>query len=171
MTTYSKGLEPYKHDIPYDPNSKAFYYKAYRPQTRLGAFEYMEGDHADYVLPPVDNGFMYVCVSGGISAAIAPTFIAIKGKITVDGTVKWQAIPYDMLLLSGDSITASAWSGSGGETISSESIVAGSITKFRLDGVVSGSKKATVINHITVLRANGDVEEFDSTLIITIKEL
>lgn len=168
---YDDGLNPYTHPVPYDPDSKVFYSRSYRPPTRASNTEYIEG--VDLVIPSTPNGFMYECSSGGISASSEPTFTAQKGKITTDGTVKWKAVPYSLLLHTGDIIKAasSTWSGTNSETIDSEEIVDSIQTKFRLTAVPADATSATIVNSFTVTRANGDEEEFDRTLIISVKEL
>jgi len=166
---YDDGSGPYNHPVSYDPDSKAFYSRSYRPPTRASNTEYIEG--IDLVIPSTPNGFMYECSSGGISAASEPTFTAQKGKITADGTVKWKAVPYSLLLHTGDTITASTWVGENGETVDNPSIVDNIQTKFRLTAVVSGATSATIVNHITVSRINGDEEEFDRTIVIKVKDI
>jgi len=166
---YDEGTGPYTHPVPYDPDSKVFYSRTYRPSDWSAANEYIEG--VDLVLPTTPNGFMYECVSGGISGASEPTFGTTKSKFTADGSVKWKAVPYSLLLNTGDSITASTWTRTNNETIDVDSIIDTIQTKFRLIAVPSGATSATIVNHISVVRANGDPEEFDRTMIITVKEL
>ncbi len=164
---YDSGLKPYKHPVPYDIDEKTYYSRSYRPADWAATTEYIKGE--SLVIPTTPNGLKYECTSGGISGATEPTFGTVEGGATVDGTVQWKAKQYDLLLNTGDSITASSWTGTNSETIDNDSIVGGIQTKFRLTAVPAGATSATIVNHITVTRANGDVEEFDRSLIIKIK--
>ena len=166
---YDSGLKPFKHPDPYDPDEKKYYSRQYRPSDWAAATEYIKG--VSLVIPTTPNGLMYECTSGGISAATEPTFSTTEGATTTDGTVIWTAKAYDLLLNTGDSITASTWTGTNSETVDNDSIVGGIQTKFRLTAVPAGATSATLINHITVTRANADVEEFDRSIVIKVKSL
>lgn len=171
MAQFDSGLKPYKVSTPYDVDEKIVYSRSYRPDTWGAGKEYRSGRLADLVLPPVPNGWMYLCSSGGISGATAPTFSTVKNGKTVDGDAEWKAIPYDLLLNTGDSITGSTWVGTNGEIIDNESIVSGIQTKFRLTGVALGAKSVTITNHIVILRADGEEEFRDRSIIIPVKVL
>ena len=166
----NSGSKPYKHPKQYDPNDESIYSWSFRPKSWTTSTEYVEGDMADAVIPTVPNGFYYECVSGGISSGTEPLFSTIKGKTTVDGSVKWKSKPYNLFLKTGDSVTTSTWAGTNGETLDSEVIINGIQTKFKLLTVPTDATSASIINNITVTRSNGDIEKFDFTMIITIKD-
>lgn len=46
----------------------------------------------DAIEPPTANGFFYVCVGEGTSAASAPYFIATIGAVISDGSAMWRCI-------------------------------------------------------------------------------
>lgn len=174
MPDFSSGLKPHKIKQPFDPNNKQFYSIQYRPKNWTANTEYKsDGDtnNADVVIPSTPNGLMYECKSGGISGATEPTFGTTEKGTTADDSVVWTAKAYDLLLNTGDTITASTWAGANGETVDSDSIVDGIQTKCRLIAVADGATSVTLTNHITVARANGDIEELDRSLIISVKEL
>jgi hypothetical protein len=168
---YSFGSKPIKlpDNMSYDINEKKYYSLMYRPATWSANKEYKKG--IDVVIPSLPNGLYYECSSGGISGANEPSFGTVEKGTTTDGSVEWIARPYDLLLDTGDTISASTWSGANGEMIDNASIVAGIQTKCRLVSVPAGADAATLTNHITVTRANGDVEEFDRSIIIKVKFL
>lgn len=153
----------------HDPNSKKYYYIDYRPVARANSTAYTKG--LDVIVPSVFNGCMYECISGGTSAAVEPTFTTDEGKIITDGDVKWKCKPYSARLGIGDTITVSTWTGDTGVTTSNPLIISNIVTGVRVDAVPTGVKKFNLTNHITILRVSGKTEEFEKTLVITIKEL
>lgn len=153
----------------HDPSSKKDYFIAYRPLVRVSNKEYVKG--ADIVIPSVSNGCMYECISGGISAGSEPTFDTTEGQTTTDGTVKWKCKPLISKLAAGDTITASAWTGDTGVTLSDDAIINDVITVIKVTAVPVTAKTFTITNHITVLRASGRTEEFYKSLVISIKDL
>ena len=103
------------------------------------------------VVPTTPNGYAYDCTTSGTTGASEPTWPTTEDSTVTDGTVVWTA----------------RFIG----TLDNESIVSSIKTKFRLTAVPSGATSATIINHITVSRNNGDTEEFDRSLVINIKPL
>lgn len=166
---YDSGLKPYKHPIIYDPDEKRYYSRSYRPRDWSASKEYIKS--RDLVVPTTPNGLMYECSSGGISGGTEPTWSTTEGATTTDNTVSWKGIAYDLLLDTGDSITASTWTADADATLDNDSIVNGIQTKVRLTAVAVGTTQVTLTNHITVIRGNGDVEEFDRSMIVKVKSL
>lgn len=152
----------------HDPNSEKDYYISYRPPTRQSDKAYVKG--VDVVIPLVDNGCMYECVSGGISASSPPTFATVEGQFTEDGTVKWKCKPLISKLKDGDSITLSSWTGDTGVTLTTPAII-GNTTVTKVTSVPSTGTTFTITNTITITRANGRTEKFDKSLVITKGEL
>lgn len=62
----------------------------------------------DICRPTVDNGYYYECTTNGKSAATEPTTWAQTTQTS--GTVKFTAVPYDLFVLPGESVTTSTWS-------------------------------------------------------------
>jgi hypothetical protein len=154
----------------HDPLSKKYYYISYKPETRVNSKAYIKD--VDIVVPPVFNGCMYYCVSGGISLPTTPTFTTEEGKFLDDGDVRWKTLAYSAKLLDGDQITLSTWTSSIGVTLSdTSSIINGITTLCKVDSVPLNTKKITVTNHITITRSTGKIEEFEKSLVIPIKEL
>jgi hypothetical protein len=153
------------HDI----SSKKYYTINYRPEDVQRTKEYIKG--VGLVVPTVSNGCMYECVSGGLTSGIEPTWGTVEGKITEDGSVSWKCKPLNCRLQYGDTITTSTWTTSDGVTTDNPTILNNTTTLVRVTGVVTTSKTFTITNHITVLRASGRTEEFDKSIVITLKVL
>jgi hypothetical protein len=158
----------------HDPHSKKYYYINYRPPVRENEKEYVKG--VDVVILDTPNGCIYECISGGISnhlnAHQTNTFTTVEGKTTDDGDVKWKCKPDTSRLRDGDTITTSTWSSTEPSvTLSGEVVLSNIQTGVRVDAVSSSIKKFTLTNHITIQRLSGRVEEFDKSLIISVKEL
>jgi hypothetical protein len=165
---YSDGLKPYKHPIPYDPQNKQLYSKVYRPQDWALQTQAIAGD--TLIVPTTALGIQLLCIQSGKTGATEPTWNTATNGETTDGSVIWKTQPIDCLLDFGDEITVSTWTGTSTETISNASIVSGIKTQFRLDGVPSGAEEATIVNHITIVHADGRPnQEFDFTFIIKVK--
>lgn len=171
MVMFSTGDKPTKlpKNRAYDINEKRFYSMSYRPKNWVANQEVIK--NAGLVIPTVPNGFYYECSSSGNTDAVEPVFLTTLKSKTPDNTAEWTAKIYDFLLNTGDTITSSTWTGTNGETVDSESIVDGIQTKFRLTSVAADAKTVTLVNHIAVSRLNGDVEEFDRSIIIPVKVL
>lgn len=166
---YADRSKPFKYPYKYDPQDKKFHSFSYRPPVWEPSKEVIK-DVSLYV-PTVSNGCMYPCSSGGITGATEPVWSTIEGAATADNDVEFTAKPLDSLLAEGDSITYSAWAHDTGVVIDSEAIIEGILTKFRLTAVPIDVKSVQLVNHITVQRVNGDLEEFDSTIIIQVSSL
>lgn len=152
----------------HDPNSKKDYYLYYGPFTHSTNVPYVKG--VDLVVPTTPNGCMYECVSGGISGATPPTFSTEENKITEDGGVKWKCLPLSTRLGPGDLITTSTWSGDDGVTLSNPAIISGVATVTKVEAVPANAKRFTITNHYTITRDSGRVEEYEKSIIITIKD-
>jgi len=171
MPNYSSlsGETKLSNQFTFDPQEKRFYSLKYRPDTWSAHKETVQG--VDVVIPSPPNGCKYEAVSGGATGAISPVFLTTKKGVTIDNDVSWRCLPYDLELLTGDLITASTFVGTNNETLDNEAIIDGVITKFRLTGVSDGATSVTIVNHITVVRLNGDEEEFDNSIVIPVASL
>jgi hypothetical protein len=152
----------------HDPNSEKDYYISYRPPVRQSNKAYVKD--VDVVILSVDNGCMYECVSGGISASSPPTFNTIEGGYTDDGTVRWKCKPLISKLKDGDTITTSTWTGDTGVTLTNPDII-GDSTVVKVTATPSGATSFKITNRVVITRSNGRTETFDKTLVIPIAEL
>lgn len=163
---FDTGLKKIKYPVKHDANEKVFYYLGWKPKTRVSSKEYLIDE---LVMPATANGFYYKCVDPGVSAASAPTFANIADELTTDGTVQWQAIPFEFKLKSGDSISLSNWVGTSGVTVDNQGSDQG-ITWCRVTAAPS-SGAFEITNTVEVTRSDGKVESFDRTLVIGVKAL
>lgn len=155
-----------------------FYAISYKPQVWEVSKVYIKGQ--ELILPTVDNGFMYDCVSSGISGLIEPVFSTVESEETEDNTVIWRAKPYNLLLNLGDTVNSSVWEGiaevySGGVTtydsnitLDSEAIVVNRQAIVRLVSVPVDTVKVRLTNTLTLTLASGGTETYKTTIVITI---
>ena len=160
---YASTTGETRYPIPHDPDEEKYYFIVWRPPIWEDSKEYLV-DSA--VIPSVPNGFYYVCINPGVSGLSEPVFgTKIKG-VTSDESIRWKAVPYDLMLNTGDSIEESSWTGSAGVTISSpgkdEGVTFCKVTEVPSDNLF------TLTNSVTILRAIGVTEKFDRTLEILI---
>lgn len=150
----------------HDPDDKRHYELPYRPPIHAVSTRYRVGN---YTKPITDNGCIYECTSGGISAASGTVFLTVEDGATTDGDVTWICHPDTCILKEGDSITVSTWE-STGSTIDSDSIVDNYTTTARLTAVPTGASSVTLTNHVTISRVDLSTEEIDRSIIIRIRE-
>lgn len=167
---YSKGKGPVRWPSTdsHDPDSKKFYRMDYVPVVWTANTAVI--DSVDVVIPTVDNGCMYECVSGGRTGTTEPTWLTVEDESTTDNDVEWKCLPRNSVLKSGDVITASTWAGDTGCTFDNTSIINGTATKGRLTAVPADVSEVTITNHVTITRLNGDVEEIDRSILLPITE-
>ena len=165
---YNKGCAPFTFKCSHDKDSKVFYTMVYRPYPWQPNKSYIK--NRDLVIPTSPNGMAFTVVSGGVTGATEPNWIVEESQNTIDNSVTFKAVEYDFLLNYGDSITTSIWYGDTGTVFDNDEIVSVCITKARLIAVPGDAKKTTIVNHITVTRNNGKIEEFDRSIILKIKQ-
>lgn len=113
--------------------------------------------------PTVDNGYYYECTTNGKSAATEPT---TWGQVSqTSGTVKFTAVPYDLFVLPGESVTSSSWSASNSVTIASATSDTVSTTTD-ITAIPSGVTDFILTNHI--VKSNG--EERDKSFKYKVRE-
>ena len=165
----SNGCAPFVFPCTHDKDSKVFYTMTYRPKEWEADKDYTQD--VDIVIPATPMGMVFVTKSGGISQGPdEPSWVAVEGKDTVDGTVLWTAQAYDYLLKYGDVITESTWSGEAGVVFDFESIIGGIQTEARLVAVPAGATVVTLINHVKITRLGGKMEEKDRSIILPISD-
>ena len=163
------GIIDYPDTSLHDPNSQVFYSMVYRPNFRSNNTSYIQD--ADVIIPITDNGCMYECVSGGISASADFTFPTLEGKAFDDGTVKWRTLPYSAKLGYGDVISSSTWSSSVGVTLGSTLIASTNMTMCKVLSVAPELKSFILTNTTQVTRSSGLTEQFDRSVRIKVAQL
>lgn len=113
----SKG--PYKVAGVDDPDSIRTFSIILRPPTRANSTVYYirSDDDYDIVIPDTFTGVYYKVKSPGLSAATPPTFSTEVGSETVDGSVVWEAVAYNLLPPSID-VSTVTFSATNGATVS-----------------------------------------------------
>ncbi len=153
----------------HDPDCEKYYSIEFRPPVRENSKVYVKG--VDFVVSSIENGFYYVCVSGGISDSTEPVFSTTEDEITEDNSVQWVAKPLLSKLKVSDSITSAIWSADTGVVLSDESIVSGIECRVKVTAIPSGVRAFTMTLQYTVLRSDAREEIFNKTLIVPVKEL
>lgn len=164
---------PLKLAPPHDPNAEEFYTFYYRPRSWLADAEVFEpndcAEIGDTITPTVPNGFVYECLSSGITGAIEPDWPTVTGGTITDGTVEWTTISDTSLVRSGDTITNSEWEISVDAVLSEDSLT-GAITYVKVSDVPFSIVDFILTNRITILRENGFTVIKDRSLKIKVKE-
>ncbi len=155
-----------KYPFIHAPMDEKYYPFVYRPKARVPSIEYLLDDT---VRPTIPNGYYYVCINAGISSAIEPTFTAKTNSKITDGTVTWLAVPWNLLLNTGDTITESTFTASTGVTLSDPTYNDGICSVKVLD--TGALALFTLTNHILILRSNGKIEKFDRSIDVTVGDL
>jgi hypothetical protein len=171
MIVYSNDSGPREYSIDefHDPDSKRYYRIDYRPPMRVNGRAYIKGK--DVVTLSFENGCMYECLSGGVSALTEPAFITIEGELVLDGDVIWRCLPLSSKLMLGDVITSSSWDCLEGAILSSSLILNNWATFIKVLSIPVGIDRFILTNHMTVLRDSSLVEEFDKSLIIKVAQI
>ena len=171
MIVYSNDSGPIEYSIEeyHDPDSKRYYRIDYRPPMRANNRAYIK--NKDLVTLSYENGCMYECLSGGVSDTLEPSFLTIEGELVLDGSVIWRCVPLSSRLYIGDTITASEWSCPEGAILSGSLIFNNWATFIKVLSIPEGISQFTLVNHITILRDSGLIEEFDKSLIIKVAQI
>ena len=162
----SSNKKVVKYPFLHDPMDEKYYPFVYRPKERISSTEYLLDDT---VRPAVPNGYYYVCMNAGVTGSVEPTFATKANGKTTDGTVVWLAVPWTLLLNTGDTISASTFTASVGVTLSDASYDDGVCSVKVVD--TDALALFTLTNHITVLRNDGKIEQFDRSIDVTVGEL
>lgn len=121
------------------------------------------------VLPPVSNGCMYLCTSGGISSSTLPVFITKEGDTFEDGDVTWRAVPIDTQLSYGDTFV-STWTGGTDVILQDEYSLDNIYTQVKVVGVPVDTSSFEITNKVVITYSTGRIETRYKTLVIPIKE-
>jgi len=160
--------------LTHDTNEKNIFTLVYRPETWTASEEVIQGDRL--YIPTIPNGCMYTAAQGGITGLVEPVWNTGKGTITTSGSVKFQALPYNLMLNTGDIIQADATNSipayqiilPTGVTIDSVGLINSSSLHFRIiTSPSSGTFSITI--RVSVLKSSGIYTLHDSTLNFTIQ--
>lgn len=154
-------------ELLHDPNDIQIYTLLYRPETWLANKEVIENDII--VVPSVPNGCMYSVSQGGITGSIEPVWLTAKNSTIVSGTAKFKAIPYNLLLRTGDIIQSYVFILPDSVVIDNDSLINDSIVQFRVTSTPS-TGKVNLVLRVDVLLATGLVTRYDTTITLIIQE-
>jgi hypothetical protein len=167
---YDKGLTKIEYPFPHDPQEEKIYTFSYRPLKWAENSEAIKG--CTVISPPTPTGFVYECVSSGITSALLsqPDFATFEGDQFSDNTVEWKTVSDNSMLRDGDQVTGSLWM-IDGFTIDA-SIIDGHSTVVKVTQVNPNTDGLVELtNQIEVLRASGATEIFNRTIIIEVGDL
>lgn len=168
--------KPLSLAAPQDPNAEEYYTFQYRAPTWIANTAYIEklncDEAGDLVMPLTRNGFLYECVSSGITDAGEPAWPTVRDGTVDDGTVQWKAIPDAFNLLSpAEVIQSSEWEVDNSEILLIDEGVSGGRTYVKVTNVPNTIEVFTLTNRITILREGGVNEILDRSLKIKVKEM
>lgn len=152
----------------HDANSKRLIGITFRPPTWATATVYywQDADNYSTVIPTSFTGVYYKVVTPGKSGATEPTWIAVPGEQTIDGSVVWEAVAYN-LMVPEETITAVTYAGTDGIVLTGTSNTTVScqfmIPTLPIAAVATGYFIITV----HVVKSNG--EEMDIELYFRVK--
>jgi hypothetical protein len=159
----------------HDPDSKAIYTLIYRPEIWTAGREVIQDNVI--LIPSVPNGCMYICVQGGVTGIAEPIWKTQKNSITTSGNTLFKALPYNLLLKTGDTIRANTGDGwpayelllPSGIIIDNTALINSSIVQFRVISV-PGIGTYNITCRISILKSNGIYTRYDDTIILNIIE-
>lgn len=170
MIIYSgdKDKEYWPETESHDPDSEVDYSIFYFLPEHVTSKAYTKG--IDLIIPPVSNGCMYECVSGGITGSTVPVFPTKEGGKFEDGDVTWRTLPLTTRLGYGDTFT-STWTGSTDVILQDDIVVDNKYATVKVVAVPLDTSTFEITNTITIIYATGRTEIRQKTLVIPIKEL
>lgn len=156
--------------LTHDANEKNIYTLVYRPEVWTPSKEVIQGNRL--YIPTIPNGCMYSAVQGGITGLVEPIWNTGKSTITANGSVKFQATPYNLVLQTGDTISADVANSIAayqvitpvGVTVDSTALSTdGASIRFRIVSSPSSGTFAITIR-VSILKASGLYVIFDDTI-------
>ena len=115
------------------------------------------------------TGYYHICTNPGISGSVAPSFSTTINGSTIDGTVTWRAVPYNLCLQANDTIIASTWECAGGTVDNTD--FTGNITSCRVSGVSTTLSSIILTNHVTINRFDSKIEILDRSILVPVMQL
>ena len=148
----------------YDPNSKRLIGVIYRPSVWLAGTVYYErsDDSYDVIIPTTFEGLYFRVIDPGKSGSIEPTWPLDEGDIVEDGSVRWQAVNFDMLPPE-INISGSTYAATDGVVMSASAFGPNS-TQAMIFSVPSGVEDFTVTNH--TIKSNGEEEDVSLRFVV-----
>ena len=148
----------------YDPNSKRLIGIIYRPSVWLPSTVYYKRseDSVDVVIPTVFEGLYFQVLDPGKSGSTEPMWPLNDGDIVEDGSVRWQAVFFDMLQPE-INIVGSTYTATDGVTMTASAFGPNS-TQAMINTVPVGTEDFTVTNH--TIRSNGEEEDVSMRFVV-----
>lgn len=158
---FTKG--PYRVAGYHDPNDMRMMGVIFRPDNWAASTVYYrkDTDNYDVVIPTVFTGVYYRVKAPGLSGLTEPVWSSLADEETVDGTIIWEAVNYN-LLPPAESITAVTYTCSDDLVITSYSHTATSC-QFMIP-LLTPTVEATGSFLITLRMTKNNAEQFDMTL-------
>ena len=163
MTTLYVGTKPLVLKDKHDPDEAAYYSIGWRPAEWAAGTEYLLDE---LVVPITPNGYCYVCINPGVTAAAEPVWASTPGTSVEDGTVIWEARAYDLMLRAGDSMISSWITDT--DVVTDNPGTDGNINWIRVTAVPATASSFTLTNRASITRADGKQEVLDRKIIIPI---
>lgn len=149
MQTYSATAKgPLKINGFIDPDDTTDIFAIYGPPLWHFSKVYRNGD---IVKPTIDNGYYYICTSNGVSGANEPTW---DTEETIDNTVTFTAVPWDLWLLPDETISTSSWTVDDSNISLSQNTHNDYSAKIRVSNVPASILQFTLTNQVT--KNNGE---------------
>lgn len=146
----------------HDPDNWELYTLVCRPDTFTQGREVIENNVL--LLPSVPNGCMYLCSQGGVTGVEPSPWNTAKGSISVSGTARFKALPYNLLLKTGELIQAVVVTPPADVIIDNAIAVDGKKIQFRVTSVPAGVASVEILVRITVLRTDDIEVRYDKTV-------
>jgi hypothetical protein len=166
---FTSGKKLTKYPFKHDPGDEKYYTFIWKPPTWNAGSDYLLDS---VVRPTTFNGFVYTCVSPGVSDTTEPTWIVGLDKRTTELTnLVWLSSAYNLNLLPGDNISSSTWKADAGITLGSASENDG-ITQVKVSIDVGTTLTSfTLTNVVEITRQDTKVEILERSIVIGITEL
>jgi hypothetical protein len=153
----------------HDPDNKEVYTLWYRPEVWSPNKEVIQDDAI--LRPTVANGCMYAVSQGGLTGVTEPVWTTAQNSIVISGSAKLKALPYALLLKSGDIIEADVSNSVPayefilpvGVTIDNDILTNGSVIHFRVTSV-PGVGLYSLVCRVSVKKAGGVYTRYDDTI-------
>lgn len=161
--------------LAHDSDNKEVYTLLYRPEVWSADKEVIQDD--SILRPTVANGCMYIVSQGGLTGSTEPIWTTAKNSVVDSGSAKLRAVPYGLLLKSGDTIEADVPNNvpaytfilPTGVSIDSDVLVGGSIIQFRVTAV-PGVGLYSLTCRISVKKSSGLYTRYDDTINLNVVE-
>lgn len=148
----------------YDPNSKRLVGVIYRPSVWLpGTVYYVRSeDTYDVVIPTNFEGLYFKVIDPGKSGVTEPEWPLNDGDIVEDGSVRWQAVHYD-LLIPEINVVASTYTATNGVVMASSAFGPNN-TQAMIFSVPAGVEDFVVTNH--TVKSNGEEDDVSMRFVV-----